>query len=308
MFPKAINFHLLRSCNARCRYCFATFRDTPTRLTTKDAIAVLREVRRAGGEKMNFVGGEPTLHPGIAELITEAKSLGFTTSIVSNGAKLKALLASSAGKPLDWVGLSIDSATNAGNEAVGRSKAPAANGVGYVEQSVELAKLAAANGSHIRLNTVVSRVNVDEDMRPLIERVRPERWKLFQVLPVRGQNDGAVEPLLITRAEFEAFVERHRSLADEGIPVIAESNDAMTDSYAMIDPMGRFFSNTGGVHTVGRAILEVGAEAALRSVAFDNCKLLARGGVYEWTNGTTRAYRSLPVVQAAHPGGAGCPG
>src|SRR5690606_22091825 len=47
-------------------------------------------------------------------------------------------------------------------------------GVGYVEQTVELAKLAAANRSRIKLNTVVTRVNVDENMRPLLERVRPQ--------------------------------------------------------------------------------------------------------------------------------------
>lgn len=278
MFPKAINFHLLRACNARCRYCFATFRETPTRLTTERACEVLR----AGGEKMNFVGGEPTLHPGIGELITEAKALGFTTSIVSNGAKLAELLKSPVGSHLDWVGLSIDSATNAGNDAVGRGVATPAHARGYVEHIVELAALAAAQGSHIKLNTVVTKVNAEEDMRSLIQLVHPQRWKVFQVLPVRGQNDGNVEPLLITPVEFEAFVERHRSLQDAGIPVIAEHNDAMTDSYAMIDPMGCFFSNTLGTHTVGRAILDVGAEEALRSVAFSHRKLLARGGVYEW--------------------------
>jgi hypothetical protein len=33
----------------------------------------------------------------------------------------------------------------------------------------------------------------------------------------------------------------------------------MTDSYAMIDPINRFFGNTGGVHHVGLSIREAGA-------------------------------------------------
>ena len=60
---------------------------------------------------------------------------------------------------------------------------------------------------------------------------------MFQVLPVGGQNDGAVDDLLIDRAQFQAFVDRHASLSKNLAP-IAEDNDAMTASSAMIDPLG----------------------------------------------------------------------
>lgn len=276
MFPRAINFHLLRACNARCRYCFAKFPETPKRISTTDAIEVMRRVRGAGGEKMNFVGGEPTLHPDIEQLVLAAKAMGFTTSIVSNGARLGPLLASQTGALLDWVGLSVDSATDEGNALVGRG------GQGYMASVVAHAQQARRNGAYVKLNTVVNRHNVHEDMSGLVRVVQPERWKVFQVLRVEGQNDGAVDDLLVGADEFRDFVARHRTLIGAGIPVIAENNDAMTDSYAMIDPMGRFFGNTGGVHRVGRSILDVGAIDALASVGFDNQKLVARGGLYAW--------------------------
>ena len=47
-------------------------------------------------------------------------------------------------------------------------------------------------------------------MTEFILEARPERWKLFQVLPVRGQNDGAVDPHLVTADEFEHYVESAR--------------------------------------------------------------------------------------------------
>lgn len=275
MFPRAINFHLLRACNARCRYCFARFPETPTRLSTTDAIEVLRRVRDAGGEKMNFVGGEPTRHAGIERLVLAAKDLGFTTSIVSNGFRLARLLASPGGARLNWVGLSVDSATDEGNALVGRG------GPGYTAQVVAHAQEARALGAAVKLNTVVTRHNVQEDMSALVRSIRPERWKIFQVLRVEGQNEGAVDDLLVGAREFQDFVARHRPLVDAGM-VIPENNDAMTDSYAMIDPLGRFFGNTGGVHRVGRSILQAGAVEALASVSFENDKLAARGGVYEW--------------------------
>lgn len=276
MFPLAINFHLLRACNARCHYCFARFPETPKGLVADDVIEVMRLVREAGGEKMNFVGGEPTIHPDIERFVVAAKKMGYTTSIVSNGAKLARLLSSSAGTMLDWVGLSVDSGTDEGNEAVGRG------GSGYTAQVVAHARQARANGAAVKLNTVVTRHNVDEDMTNLVRAIAPERWKIFQVLRVEGQNEDTVDDLLVDDRKFEDFVARHDALNDEGIPVIAENNNAMTDSYAMIDPMGRFFGNTGGVHRIGRSILELGAKEALASVGFNHDKLVARGGVYAW--------------------------
>lgn len=288
MFPRAINFHLLAQCNARCLYCFATFRETPKRLSTTEAIKVMRLVREAGGEKMNFVGGEPTLHRDIGQLILTAKQLGFTTSVVSNGKLLESLLHSPAGRALDWVGLSIDSATDAGNVAVGRAQ----EGEGYVAQQVALARKARELGAQVKLNTVVTRQNVDEDMTALVSAICPQRWKVFQALRVEGQNEQSISELLIDESAFQHFVERHRALDQEGIPMIPESNNAMTDSYAMIDPLGRFFGNSGGKHQVGLPILKVGAASALASVDFRNDKLVARGGEYEWQ----KPLRRLSVI------------
>ncbi len=64
-----------------------------------------------------------------------------------------------------------------------------------------------------------------------------------------------------SRARFVAFVERHNALATAGIAVVAEDNDAMEDSYVMIDPLGRFYGNHEGRHRVSAPILEVGVHA-----------------------------------------------
>jgi len=115
-----------------------------------------------------------------------------------------------------------------------------------------------------------------------LRRTRPERWKVFQVLKVVGQNDGSVEDLLVDDEAFEAFVARHAYLADEGFGPVAESNDAMVDSYVMIDPLGRCYGDTDGIHRESAPILEVGIEEALRQVGFRLEKLVQRGGVYAW--------------------------
>ena len=41
-------------------------------------------------------------------------------------------------------------------------------------------------------------------MADLLLALRPERWKVLQVLPMGGQNDGKVESLLIDELTFAA--------------------------------------------------------------------------------------------------------
>jgi radical S-adenosyl methionine domain-containing protein 2 len=45
-------------------------------------------------------------------------------------------------------------------------------------------------------------VNLNDDLTEFIVKARPRRWKIMQVLPIRGQNNGSVDALLVTREEF----------------------------------------------------------------------------------------------------------
>ena len=271
----SVNFHIVPRCNLRCDFCFATFRDVHGRLSTEDAMRIIRLLAEAGTEKLNFAGGEPTLHPQLPELIQEAKRLGMTTSVISNGLRLLDVIKRSGGA-LDWAALSVDSASEATQKELGRGKG------NHVAQALAIARASADAGCRLKLNTVVTALNWSEDMSAFVRAFKPERWKVFQVLRVVGQNDGRVEPLLIGSEQFAAFLDRHQHLAEEGIAPVPESNDAMTDSYAMIDPLGRFYGDHGGVHEVSRPILEVGVMHALRNIHFDHLKLEARGGIYTW--------------------------
>lgn len=276
MILPAVNFHVNRTCNARCEFCFATFRDIPGQLGIADAHRLIHLLAAAGVKKLNFAGGEPTLHRGIGDLLAESHRLGVVTSIVTNGARMGALL-DARPHDLDWVGLSVDSALEDTEVALGRSRGR------HVTESLALAARCRKLGIRVKLNTVVTSLSVGEDMSAFVRQMAPERWKVFQVLPMRGQNDGVVDRLLISPQAFAAFVDRHRALVAEGLGPIVEDNEAMRGSYAMIDPLGRFFGNSTGEHTYSRPILEVGVEGALAEVGVSETKFLERGGVYAWS-------------------------
>jgi uncharacterized protein (DUF488 family) len=62
------------------------------------------------------------------------------------------------------------------------------------------------------------------------------------VLPIEGQNSGQgqVEGLLITKEHFEAYVQRHAAAAAAcGVDMVAEANEDMLGTYAMMDATGR---------------------------------------------------------------------
>ena len=62
-----------------------------------------------------------------------------------------------------------------------------------------------------------------------------------------------------------------------------ESNDAMRNSYLILDEYMRFLDNTGGSKTPSCSLLDVGVEAAMDMAGFDQAMFLKRGGKYQWS-------------------------
>ena len=95
-----------------------------------------------------------------------------------------------------------------------------------------------------------------------------------------GQNDERIEEMTVSADEFERYAERNRAVETRGIVVVPESNELMTGSYVMVDPLGRFYDNTTGRHRYSRPILDAGVSAALGDVAVYADRFKERGGVY----------------------------
>ena len=278
-----VNYHLWKPCNMGCGYCFATFLDLPlqsaTYLPQNDSIRLITLIAKAGFRKINLAGGEPTLYPWLHELIRHAKSLGLTTSVVTNGSKITDVWLDNLSGCLDILAISIDSVDAERQRKIGRlvNGKPPMNEADYLG----IGASAKASGIRLKVNTVVNRHNVDEDFRSFISAMRPERWKIFQALPVEGQNDLHFDEFAITSDEFDLYVERNRPLERCVIRVVPENNEVMTGSYLMIDPLGRFFDNTEGEHTYSNPILEVGVKAALTEIRVYPDRFLERGGLYD---------------------------
>ena len=280
-----VNYHLWKPCNMRCVFCFATFEDIGAHILPKGhlglngSLSVVESLALAGFQKINFAGGEPTLCPWLPNLIRLARGLGLTTSVVTNGSQITPEWLESLEGSLDWAALSIDSVDSTTQLRIGRTSRTGPLSEGDYLHAIDLTK---QHGVRMKVNTVVTRSNLEEDLTGFILKARPERWKLLQVLPIRGQNDSLVDRYVVSLDEFEGYVESSRRVEEHGIKVVPESNDFMTGSYVMVDPAGRFFDNVKGSHTYSRPILEVGVKEAFRDVSVDSRKFHYRDGLYDW--------------------------
>ena len=281
----SVNYHLWKPCNMRCEFCFANFKDIDPEVLPKghlgrdDSLAIVQSLALAGFEKINFAGGEPTLCPWLPDLIARAKDLRMTTSVVTNGSLICGEWLDRIHGSLDWAAISIDSVNPDTLRRAGRTTSL---GPMSAQDYLRVVGILKENLVRIKVNTVVSRSNLHQDLSEFMIDVRPERWKLLQVMPVGGQNDSVVSDHLISAEEFWVYVKNSRRVEEHGITMVPEDNDLMTGSYVMVDPAGRFFDNVAGSHTYSRPILEVGVEESLMDVLVDVGKFLSRNGLYAW--------------------------
>jgi len=267
---KSVNWHLTTVCNYKCKFCFSQKLDEEV-TSLKTAEEILRHIWKMGIEKINLAGGEPLLHPLIFEIIKLAKEMGFVVSIVSNGSCLNSGIIRKLTPYVDWIGLSIDSANEAVETKLGRGHG------GHVKHSLELAEIIHREGIKLKINTTVTRFNWNEDMHPLIGKLKPLRWKVFQVLHITGQNDLHFDELSITEGQFDYF-KRLNSEALEGLVPVFEKNREMLASYFMLSPSGKAMSNMDGSN---RTFLPLESIADISQVT-DVDQYFGRGALYPW--------------------------
>ncbi|KAI5476792.1 hypothetical protein MNV49_007307 [Pseudohyphozyma bogoriensis] len=144
----------------------------------------------------------------------------------------------------------------------------------------------------------VSCDSFDEDTN--IKIGRSERQKVFQVLPLEGENTGTgalrtFDRFKVTDEKFQAFLDRHAPQKAAG-RLVPESNDLMKDSYLILDEEMRFLDCSKGGKTPGRSLLDVGVRKALTDVEVDGGKFLVK--VTNVASGVDATTGANPVAAA----------
>jgi len=178
-----IFFHILTACNLACRHCYINKEQhgstTLPLATIKNWLNLFADPEK----KTNciFLGGEPTLHPDLAEAIAAAKELGFFVTVDSNGYLFHDLLSKTNPNLLDFLSFSLDGPTAVVNDPI--------RGEGVFETCVTNLKNAVSAGYNVSVIYTVSSANIDHlaGMVDLLTELKVQKF-FIQVIGLRGNS------------------------------------------------------------------------------------------------------------------------
>lgn len=204
-------FHILTRCNLRCRHCYINPDQHGHKTLDIDTIDhwLALFARRHRSPNVIFLGGEPTLHPDLADAVKKARLLGYASvTIDTNGYLFHDILNRVTPDDVDYFSFSLDGPSPSVNDPL--------RGEGSFEQCTRGIAAAKNCGFSVSLIYTVSRANIDHlhRMPSLLTELGVDRF-FIQVIGVRGA--WADDP---DRRELLAQVDRATWL--DVIPQVAE--------------------------------------------------------------------------------------
>lgn len=131
--PVLCNYYVTYRCNAACGFCDIWEKPSPY-ITIEQATENFKSLKKLGVKVIDFTGGEPLLHQDLAKLLRLAKSMGFITTVTTNGLlypkralELKGLI--------DMLHFSLDAASAALHDEMRKVKC-----FDFVMESIKVAK------------------------------------------------------------------------------------------------------------------------------------------------------------------------
>ncbi|AFY65175.1 radical SAM protein [Geitlerinema sp. PCC 7407] len=169
MPPLVANYYLTYRCNARCHFCDIWSIEPGKEATFENIQENLRDLKRLGVKYIDFTGGEPLLREDVPQIYTEAKKLGFVTSMTTNTI-LYPKRAKEIQGLVDFLNFSLD-----GGDAETHDQS---RGVKIFDTLVESVRIAKHLGEYPVLNHTVTAQNYERigEVAELGQRLGARIW------------------------------------------------------------------------------------------------------------------------------------
>lgn len=229
---KATNvfFHILTRCNLRCRHCYINPAQHGRRRLDLATIASWLKVlvKQDGSANLILLGGEPTLHPDLADIVTLARDMGYgSVTIDTNGIGVPALVDRLSPTDVDALSFSLDGPTAEQNDRL--------RGRGSYAICRKGVKAAVERGFAASMIYTVSRTNIDDlgQMVPLVRDWGIRRF-FIQVIGIRGRSAG------LHGAEDQVDRDRWLAVVPDVAQRIAEAGITVTYPKVFLGPEEEF--------------------------------------------------------------------
>jgi len=179
-----IFFHILTRCNLRCRHCYINpeqhGRQTlPVETIEKWLKALVHEEKASN---LIFIGGEPTLHPGLDFCIKAARKMGYASITVdTNGFFFNRILDKVTPEELDYFSVGLDGSCEEVNALI--------RGKGSYDKCLAGIEKALSKGFNVSLIYTVSQLNIRDlkNMPHFLKSLGVRRF-FIQVVGIRGRS------------------------------------------------------------------------------------------------------------------------
>jgi MoaA/NifB/PqqE/SkfB family radical SAM enzyme len=197
-------FHILTKCNLRCGHCYINPEQHGKKELPLFTIKAWLDEFASTSSSTNliFLGGEPTLHPDLAQAIKYGRDRGFNSITVdTNGYLFYEILSKVNPQEVDFFSFSLDGATRKTNDRI--------RGKGSYDACIQGIQKAVARGFAASLIYTISTMNIDElELMPALIRDLGISRFFIQVIGLRGkvaarQNaENCLDPLQVSRSKW----------------------------------------------------------------------------------------------------------
>ena len=133
--------------------CYYAYGESDWSKPVEEVKSELRQALERGNTTVDFTGGEPTIYPGMAEVIEYAESIGLHTCIITNGLALERVKKLTEAGCSEWL-LSIHGFENRQDELL-KVK-------GAWEKINQTARFLNDAGGFVRINCTLTRYNFED--------------------------------------------------------------------------------------------------------------------------------------------------
>ena len=201
-----LRISLTDACNLRCVYCMPEdmrFKPRAELLQDDEILAIVRAAAELGTTKIRLTGGEPTIRPGVVELV---RSIAAVPGIAKVAMTTNGLLLADLAEPLAQAGLQ---ALNVSIDTLNPAKFRRITRWGDLHRVWDGVAAAEAAGIHpLKLNAVVTRGFNEEEVVDLARLSIDRRWhiRFIELMPLGSVADFQQESV-VSSAETQARIE-----------------------------------------------------------------------------------------------------
>ncbi len=210
-------WNMTRRCNLRCVHCYAQSEDISydNELNHEQSLKMIDDLAAFGVPVLLFSGGEPLVHPRLAEYAEYAVKKGMRAVISTNGTLITAEKAKVLKKiGLSYVGISLDGLEETHDKFRGLK--------GSFKKAMQGIKNCQAAGIKVGLRFTINKRNVHEipGIFDLLEKMDIPRACFYHLVYSGRGSDIAKEDLdhQETRETLDLIMERTRDLHDRNKP------------------------------------------------------------------------------------------